>query len=99
MLREDEEAAQAEVTLAKEKVHLLEAEVGDLTQHRDEAKEEYELIREQHRLGLLPQIQQLQEVRLHHSLAVVFCPWHYHFNQVLTRLALFFRRSVQHVPT
>lgn len=71
MLREDEEAAQAEVTLAKEKVHLLEAEVGDLTQTRDEAKEHYEMIREQHRLGLLPQIQQLQEVLFCHTLALV----------------------------
>ena len=70
MLREDEEAAQAEVALAKEKVYLLEAEVGELTNSRDDAKEHYELIREQHRLGLLPQIQQLQEVHFHDTLAV-----------------------------
>jgi hypothetical protein len=50
------------VTLAKEKVHLLNVEVTELTKQRDEAKEEYDMIREQHRQGLLPQIQQLQEV-------------------------------------
>ena len=68
MLREDEEAAQAEVTIAQEKVHLLEAEVVELTQRRDDAQQQYDAEREQHRLGLLPQIQQLQEVRFHSGL-------------------------------
>jgi hypothetical protein len=71
VLREDEEAAQAEVTIAQEKVLLLEAEVAELTEQRNEVKEQYDIAREQHRLGLLPQIQQLQEVGFSHHFAAV----------------------------
>lgn len=62
VLREDEEAAQAEVAIAQEEEQLQQAEVAELTRQRDETKEHFEAVQEEHRQRLLPYIHELQEV-------------------------------------
>lgn len=63
MLKEDEEAAQAEVAIAQEQEQMLQAEVAELKRQRDEVKEHCESIQEEHRQRLLPYITELEEVR------------------------------------
>lgn len=80
MLKEDEEAAQAEVAIAQEREQLQQAEVAELTRQRDEAKEQFHSVQEEHRQRLLPYIHELEEVRCcvlvlltATNLALLFC--------------------------
>lgn len=62
VLREDEEAAQAEVAIAQEEEQLQQAEVAELTRQRNDAKEQFDAVQEEHRQRLLPYIHELEEV-------------------------------------
>jgi hypothetical protein len=73
VLREDEEAARAEVALAEEREELQQLELVGLQRQRNEALAAAQAIQEEHRQRLLPKLEQLQAVRARKHLSLSTC--------------------------
>ena len=65
VLREDEEAARAEVALAEEREQMQQLELVSLQRQRNEAMAAVQAIQDEHRQRLLPKIEQLRKVCTH----------------------------------